>query len=82
MAVEIFSYRPNISIFPFTLLYSLSVCEMGKVAPSGLEHLKPEVPIGLLADFLSLLWWLLPCGEKSMAFLLYRQLICCHLFIQ
>lgn len=41
-------YILYISIFTFTLLYSLLVCEMGKVAPSGLGHLKPEVPVGLL----------------------------------
>lgn len=53
----------------FLLLLHLIPClsEMGKVAPSGPGHLRPEVPIGPWAPFLSLLGWLWPCGEECMA---------------
>lgn len=48
-AVEVFSYSdtdPRLVSFYYPLPYSMSVCEMGKVAPPGLGHLEPEVPIG------------------------------------
>lgn len=48
-AVEVFSRSdtdPTLVSFYYPLPYSMSVCEMGKVAPPGLGHLEPEVPIG------------------------------------